>query len=124
VLDIAAAFLDGLGPAGNGNPSVDVLSWPAPITGQFLAKNRLPEAARVAIGLRLLHGETITQPTVNQVAYICKVPRTKLDKHLRKHRNVGAALARAFARATETEKADFIRIAGVESVWHVLTQAI
>ena len=124
MLDIAAAFLDGLGPAGNGNPSVDVLSWPAPITGQFLAKNRLPEAARVAIGLRLLHGETITQPTVNQVAYICRVPRTKLDKHLRKHRNVGAALARAFARATETEKVDFIRAAGIESVWHVLTQAV
>jgi hypothetical protein len=123
VLDIAAAFLDGLGPAGNGNPSIDV-SWPAPITGQFLAKNRLPEAARVAIGLRLLHGETITQPTVNQVAYLCKVPRTKLDKHLRKHRNVGAALARAFQRASDDERIAFVQTAGIESVWHVLTQVI
>jgi len=122
MLDRAAAFLHDLGPAGTGDPSING-SWPAPITGQFLAKNRLPEAARVAIGLRLLHSETISQPTVNQVAYICRVPRTKLDKHLRKHRNVGAALARAFQRASDDERLAFVQTAGVEAIWHVLTQA-
>ena len=98
---------------------------PAPITGSYLAKNKLPEAARVAIARRLLRGgETISEPTVSQVSYLCRISRSKVDAHLRKHRNVGTALARAFQHASETEKLDFVRAAGIEAVWHVLTQAI
>jgi hypothetical protein len=124
LLDIAAAFLDGLGTVGNGNPSIDGLR-PAPITGSYLAKNKLPEAARVALALRLLRGgETISEPTVAQVSFLCRVSRSKVDVHLRRHRNVGAALARAFQRASDDERLAFVQAAGIEAVWHVLTQAV
>ena len=118
MLDRAAAF-DGLGTI------VPSISGPAQITGQFLAKNRLSEAARVAIALRLLRGgETISEPTVAQVSYLCRVPRSKVDVHLRRHRNVGAALAKAFQRASDDERLAFVQAAGIEAVWDVLTRAV
>jgi DNA polymerase len=68
------------------------------ITGKYLAKNRLSDAARTAIALRLLRGDEppVTEFAVAQVARLCRIPRSKIDKHLKRHRNLAEALARAF----------------------------
>src|SRR5689334_8022226 len=87
------------------------------LTGSYLAKNHLPEAARVALALRMLRGgEPVTGLTVAQVARLCRVPRAKIHGQLGRYRNVGDALARAFRRASDQERIAFVRSAGIESI--------
>jgi hypothetical protein len=125
VLDIRSAFLNGLRPDQSVPYDVEYIEGLTSVSGRYLAQNRLSEPAKVALGLRLLRGTTtISEYTVAQIAYICKVPRRKLDGHLRRHRSVGLALAKAFAKATEEEQLIFIRMAGIEAVWHILTKAV
>jgi hypothetical protein len=105
---------------------LNVSASPAPrITGSWLAKNRLSEAARVAIALRLLNGnEPVTGLTIAQIARLCRVPRAKIDKHFKRHRNVGEALARAFGRLSSEQQIAFIRAIGIEVTWDALIQAL
>jgi hypothetical protein len=85
----------------------------------------LSDEARTAIAVRLLRGgEPVTAFTVAQVARLCRVPRAKIDQHLRRHRCVGEALATAFKRAWVEKRIAFIRSIGIERIWNVLTQAL
>jgi hypothetical protein len=112
--------------------SSPILATPPPlipkIDGGFLAHNRLPPAARVYVALRLLHGEAILEkPTVTQVARLVRVNRQRIYKSggVDLRRKVkGAAIARAFQRASPEEQIAFVRAIGSEELWNVLTNAL
>jgi len=107
---------------------VKVPLQPAPkprITGHYLARNRLPLEAKVALALRVARdGEPVSEFTVGQIARLCRVPRAKLDQHLGRHRNVGDALVRAFRRASLEQWIAFVRAIGSDAIWAALSAAL
>jgi hypothetical protein len=93
-----------------------------PATGNYLAKNHLSVEASVAMALRLLHGNLpITESRIAQAAYLCDARRAKVGEHLKRHRDVAKALARAFKCASAPDRDAFIRSIGCEKVWNTLT---
>jgi hypothetical protein len=92
---------------------------PAPLTGNF---SRLSTEARIAVTLRLLHGNLpITEFMIARAAYLCTARRAEITKHLRLHRNLGGALAKAFMGASTKDRAVFVRAIGCEEILDVLT---
>jgi hypothetical protein len=95
-----------------------------PVPGKVAGKNRLSIEARVAIALRLLRGDSPNaESAIARAAHLCRVRRAKIDQHLKRHSNVGEALARAFRRASAKDRIAFIRCIGCEKIWNTLTQA-
>ena len=92
-----------------------------PVTGDSPAKD-LSAEARVAMALRLLHGGSpITESMIAQAAYLCDARRAKVGEHLKRHRDVAKAFAKAFAHASANERDAFIRSIGCDKIWNVLT---
>jgi hypothetical protein len=83
----------------------------------------LVKEAALAVVLRLLHGGgPITDAMVAQAAYRCDARRAKVGEHLKRHRNVAKAFAKAFACATADERDAFIQSIGCAKIWNALTQ--
>jgi hypothetical protein len=96
-----------------------------PVPNKVTGKNRLSVEARVAMVLRLLRGDLpITESAIARAARLCRVRCAKIDQHLKRHRNVGEALTRAFGRASAKDRIAFIRSIGCEKIWNALTQAV
>jgi len=96
-----------------------------PVTGNFLAKSHLSVEAKVAITLRLLRNDIpIAESAVAQAAYLCTARRAKIAQHLKLHRNLGEALAKAFRSVSAKDRVAFIRCIGCEAIWNALTQAV
>jgi hypothetical protein len=101
-------------------------SLPAPcrITGKSLARNRQSPEARIAFVQRMVGGEPVSDFSIAQACRLARVSRSRVDKQLGRHRNVGDVLARAFKRASAEERIAFIRSIGAEEVWSALQAAI
>jgi hypothetical protein len=117
-------MLDSTSPSILKIPIATAPTAPALITGRFLARNRLSPEARIAIALRLAGGEPVSEFTIAQACRLARVPRARVDRQLGRHRSVGDALARAFAKASTQERVAFVRAIGAEKIWSVLEQAI
>jgi hypothetical protein len=100
------------------------------VTGNFLAKsNGKSLQSRLEVALRILcEGEAVAieNPTVSQIARLCRVPRAMIDKRLGTHssRFTPAALAKAFKTWSEDDRVEFIHLIGSEKVWAALERAI
>jgi len=108
--------------------SSTVLATPRKIHGSFLAHTHLAPIARARIAMQLLRGEAILEnPTVTQAAALSRVHRQRIYEaggaDLRR-KVKGAALARAFQRASPAERIAFVRAIGSEELWNVLTNAL
>jgi hypothetical protein len=93
-------------------------SKPVPLTGNHLAKNRLPAASRTALAVRLLGGEPINNMLVSQAAELARVPRRLVDKELKKHRPLGLVIAEAFAELSIEDQIVFVNMVGCERLWN------
>ena len=100
------------------------------VTGNFLAKsNGKSLQTRLGVALRILcEGEAVAieNPTVSQIARLCRVPRTMIDKRLGTHRSrfTPATLAKAFKTWSEHDRVEFIHLIGSEEVWAALEHVI
>ena len=97
------------------------------IAGSFLAHNHMAPVGRARIALRLLRGEAILEkPTITQVARLARVSRQLLYQTggISGRGVKGAAIARAFQRASPAERIAFVRAIGSEELWNVLTNAL
>jgi hypothetical protein len=93
-----------------------------PVTGDSPAKEDLSVEARVAMALRLLHGGLpIADSAIARAAYLCGARRAKVGEHLKRHRDVAKAFAKAFMRATAEDRDAFIRSIGCGKIWNALT---
>jgi hypothetical protein len=109
-------------------PPAQTPSAPKAVDGNFLAHNRLPLAAKIQVALDLLSGHTFLEmPTITQAAQLARVHRQRIYESGAvdlKRKVKGAALARAFCRASPEEQIAFVRAIGTEGLWSALTEAL
>src|SRR5262245_29282437 len=91
----------------NGSPqTTSAANPPRRVTGQYLAKNKLSESARLSLAWDILEGNV--EPSslcVSQVAELCRVPPAaihKLRSEYKKSAATHAAMCAASARRAET----------------------
>jgi hypothetical protein len=95
------------------------------ITGSYLARNRLPTAARVQLVQRMLGGEDPKGLTKTQACLLARVPRQRLyEANGTASQRRSSAWARAFRRMSEAERIEAIRQIGSDQVWSALQAAI
>ena len=87
------------------------------VSGQFLAKNKLPKTARRRLARDIVDGRVkVDRLTGRQVARLCRISAPA--------KQACDVIATAWAGATPAERAEFIRRAGTEEVWAVLCTAM
>jgi hypothetical protein len=109
-------------------PELSVATTPRELRGTFLAKNRLPPRIRAQLAADILDRRAmLTKLTVRQVAELCRVSTAMVGtarNDSRPGRSADLTLLRAWTRATPQQRQSFVRNAGPDDVWSVLSAAL
>jgi hypothetical protein len=72
----------------------------------------------------MVGGEPVSDFSIAQACRLARVSRSRVDRQLGRHRNVGDALARAFKRLSLEQQVAVVRSVGCEAIWNALQAAL
>jgi hypothetical protein len=97
------------------------------VSGQYLAKNRLPKKARAQLAADIIAGKVMVSDfTIKQLTVLCRVsgPYVTAARNRARRPDYATRLARAWQVADSDQRIQFIRRADPERVFDALTAAI
>jgi len=103
---------------------------PTPVTGQYLARNRLNACDRARLAADIIAGRTAIDAstlTIGQIAGLCRANKVYLNevrfpervKQIRRNK-----LAKAFNQIEFESRVELCRTIGAEQVWNALAAAV